>query len=181
MSEPWDALMVRLHRERGGRLLAFATMLAGSSMAEDLVQESVIAVFSRHRSFDSLPVAEAYVRRTIATRYIDHVRADSSRRRLERLSAVPDATTDSAAHTHAQLDLQRALETLPPRHRACVVLRYLDDLSIRDTATTMNISEGAVKRYVHDGLHALNTALGTSWDDIETTTVHPTQPKGEPR
>ena len=40
-----------------------------------------------------------------------------------------------------------------------VVLRHLDDLSVRDTAVLLGLSEGAVKRYVSDGVRALSARL----------------------
>ena len=43
-----------------------------------------------------------------------------------------------------------------------MALRYLDGLSTRETADALGISEGAVKRYLADGIAALNALLGTS-------------------
>ncbi len=43
-----------------------------------------------------------------------------------------------------------------------MTLRYVDGLSTAETAATLGISDGAVKRYVHDGVQALNDALGTT-------------------
>ena len=40
-----------------------------------------------------------------------------------------------------------------------MVLRHLDDLSVRDTAALLGLSEGAVKRYVSDGVRALSARL----------------------
>jgi RNA polymerase sigma factor (sigma-70 family) len=48
-----------------------------------------------------------------------------------------------------------ALRTLPPRQRAIVVLRYLQDLSEADTADALDISIGAVKSGASRGLARL--------------------------
>ena len=58
-------------------------------------------------------------------------------------------------------DVAAALAHLSERQRACVVLRHLDDLSVRDTARTLGLSEGAVKRYVSDAVAVLDGLLGT--------------------
>ncbi len=157
-SQPmFDALC----RERYGRLMALATMLAGPDEAPDLVHDAMIAVFAKHRRFASLNAADAYVRRAIATRFIDRgrrrTRHDATVKRLA--AQTPAAHEDHLPEPRPDLDL--ALMELPPRVRACVVLRYLDDLSVRDTAGALGLSEGAVKRYVSDGLAALNARLGT--------------------
>ena len=73
--------------------------------------------------------------------------------------------------------LGAALQTLPPRVRACVALRYLDELSVRETADALSLSEGAVKRYVSDGIRALNALLGTS-DSAEERPTAPVKPTG---
>ena len=161
----WEPMLDELAAQRGGRLLAFATMLAGTGAAEDLVQEAVIATFSRGRGFTSVPQAEQYVRRAIASRYVDAVRKDSSRRAAEQRAAVPPVLPDAAAGLSADAQVDAALASLAPRVRACVVLRYIEDLSIRETAHVLGLSEGTVKRYVADGLTALNARLGTTTPD----------------
>lgn len=177
MAQRWEPIFEELSAQRMGRLLAFATMLAGPSRADDLVQDAVIATFSRRRGFGDVAQAEQYVRRAIATKYIDAVRRDSTAKAYERESAG-DATARDHAETIATGDaLDRALATLPPRTRACVVLRYLEDMSVKETAATLGLSDGAVKRYVSDGLKLLNLALGISEspEDLETTGVSATR------
>ena len=72
-------------------------------------------------------------------------------------------------------ELKRALSVLSPRQRACVMLRHLDDLSVRETAAVLGLSEGAVKRYVSDGVATLNSLLGTSADPGEPVRLVPTE------
>ena len=159
----WEPMFDELAAQRSGRLLAFATMLAGPSHADDLVQEAVIATFSRGRGFSSVAQAEQYVRRAIATRYIDYVRKDASQRAAEQRAASLGGTPpDAGAGFDSDAAVDAALASLAPRVRACVVLRYIEDLSIRDTAQILGLSEGAVKRYVADGLAVLNARLGTT-------------------
>ncbi|MFJ9121300.1 RNA polymerase sigma factor [Streptomyces sp. NPDC102394] len=52
-------------------------------------------------------------------------------------------------------DLQQALAALPARQREALSLRYLEDLSVRITATEMGVSENTVKKHLKDGLTAL--------------------------
>ncbi|WP_230685051.1 sigma-70 family RNA polymerase sigma factor [Cellulomonas sp. JZ18] len=56
--------------------------------------------------------------------------------------------------------MQQALATLPPRVRACMVLRHFDDLTVAQVAETLSLSVGAVKRYLSDGTRALEARLG---------------------
>lgn len=171
----WEPLLTQLLSERRARLQAYAVMLAGPSLADDLVQEALITVFSKNRGLTSIDSAEAYVKRTITTKYIDLVRKDRTERlRMERASA-PDVTPDHTTRVEGAHVVDAALAALPPRVRACVALRYLEDQSTRETAAALGISEGAVKRYLADGLSALNAALGTQ-ERLEETSFAAVQP-----
>lgn len=158
----WQPLLEQLARERYGRLVALALMVApGRGEAEDMVQDALVATFSGRAGFDSLAQAEAYVRRAIVSRSANaHRRAATERRALERVAARPGpaAAEPEVMDPH----VLAALRALPPRVRACVVLRHVEDLSVRETADLLHLSEGAVKRYVSDGVAALNARLGTT-------------------
>jgi RNA polymerase sigma-70 factor (sigma-E family) len=155
-----------LARERHSRLVAFATILAGTTDAEDLVQDALIATFSRRRSFPTVGHAEQYVRRAIAHKYIDAHRKRSRDDKRAQRTAPREALPDNTESAMGDRVLMRALSDLPPRTRACVVLRFLEDASVRETAAALGLSEGAVKRYVSDGLRTLNARLG---EDIPTS------------
>ena len=159
----WDEALSALASERYPRLLGRAMLLCGDrAAAEDLVQEALVSALKTRRSFESLNQAEQYVRRAIASRYVDTVRSDSAARRRERSLPGEPNVPDPAGAVDAALDVASGLRSLPPRERACVALRYLDGLSTRETADALGISEGAVKRYLADGIAALNALLGTS-------------------
>ncbi len=53
-----------------------------------------------------------------------------------------------------------ALRGLPPQQRACVVLRFYEDLTVAEIAHHLAVSEGAVKRYLSLGVHRLEGLLG---------------------
>ncbi len=163
MSKPMAHPMLEaLCRERYGRLVALATMLSGDrDVAEDLVQEALISTFSRSRKFETLAGADAYVRAAIASRFLDRARKSSKEKvSVRRLAARESLVVAAPGEPEPVLDA--VLAQLPPRVRACVALRFLDDLSVRQTASVLGLSEGAVKRYVSDGLAALNAALGAN-------------------
>lgn len=170
----WESMAQALVAERYPRLLARAHMLVVSSAeAEDLVQDALVATFSRNRGFESLAQAEQYVRCAIVTQSINASRRGARERERMRGAAVPEAAPDHAGGVVAQLEAAQILRGLAPRVAACVALRYLEDLSIAETARLLSLSEGAVKRYVSDGLKELNSQLGTSAkvDDADSVPV----------
>jgi len=61
--------------------------------------------------------------------------------------------------------LMDALGTLPPRQRACVVLRYYEDLSVAEVARLLGVGEGTVKSQTSRGIAALQSAYAGIRDD----------------
>ena len=177
MSRRWEDLLEQVARERYQRLVAHATLVSASpSDAQDLVQESLIAAFSGRARFGSVEQAEAYVRRAIASRAIDAGRRKTREAKLLARAAAqsPQVLVDDDRLPGA--DVVRALATLSPRERACVVLRQMEDLSVAETASTLGLSEGAVKRYTSDGLARLNAQLGSTAAAVERVDVRALNP-----
>ena len=159
----WKRTLGELVENRHRHLVAYACMLTGDrAEAEDIVQEALIAAFGGRRTFAAVPAAEAYVRKAIASRFLDE-RRRASRRRRNNAVVVPFTRATSPGpddHVPDSTDLERALQRLPQRERAVVVLRYLEQLSTRESAEALVLSEGAVKRYLSDGLARLNALMG---------------------
>jgi RNA polymerase sigma-70 factor (sigma-E family) len=123
-------------------LLRTAYLLVGDEQrAEDLLQTALAKAWFAWRRIEWDP--EAYVRRVMVT-----TSASWWRRRWNGelptadLPETPMTTPDMETHDH---DLWMALRHLPPRQRAIVVLRYLEDRSERETALLMGCSVGTVK------------------------------------
>jgi RNA polymerase sigma factor (sigma-70 family) len=157
-----DEVIAALARERGPALVAYAYLLSGSRRdAEDLVQDALVKTVLRARAGVDLRTAEGYVRRTVLTTYLDARRR--SRRWLDalpRLAADADRTApDPADAATARRDVQAALALLTPRQRACVVLRYVDDMTVTDVAAELGLSTGTVKRYLAEARGRLGPAL----------------------
>ena len=158
-------MLEQVARECYPRLVARALLLTRSRPdAEDLVQDALVATFGGRARFGTAAQAEQYVRRAIVTRWVDRVRRSSRERDvLDRVGHDPTlgpAAAVSSGATDLPGEVERALGMLSPRQRACVVLRHLEDLSVRETAALLGLSEGSVKRYVADGPATLTQVLG---------------------
>lgn len=161
----WERSLDELVRARMSHLVACAMMLSGSrEHAQDLVQDALVSVHSSRARFPEALSAEGYVRRAIASRFIDSTRRlsrDKERYRSLRV-VTPDEVAGADHQVELRTDLARALQSLTPRERACVVLRHLEQLSTRETAHSLGISEGSVKRYLADAMAKLHDLLGVT-------------------
>ena len=170
-----DARLSALVQERGPALVGYAYLLAGNvSDAEDLVQEGLIRTFSRRRSGADIEWLEAYVRRAILTAFLDGHRKKRRWLRSVHLFEGPTSHESPDAAAHQRIDVHAALAGLPPRMRACVVLRHYQDLSVREVAERLGIHEGTVKRHLSDARERLGPLLAADDDDhvpVRTTTT----------
>jgi len=137
-----------------------AVMLGDVGSAEEVVQESFIAVHAAWRGLRDMDKAVHYLRRSVLNRS----------RSVLRHRAVVDRHTPKhepempSAEQAAIIRLERsavvsALRSLPDRQREALVLKFYLDLSEEQVAAAMNISAGAVKSHTSRGKAALRTVL----------------------
>lgn len=143
--------------ERRAALVRTATTLTAGDAhrAEDIVQAVLVRLYVNWpRVREQRP--DAYARRAIVNEVIDDARRPGRRREI-----VSDRLPEPAVEPVPENgDLLEALGALPPRMRTAVVLRYVEGLSIEDTADAMACSTGTVKSQAARGLDKLRTALG---------------------
>jgi RNA polymerase sigma-70 factor (sigma-E family) len=141
--------------------IGFAYLLTGNlAEAEDLVQEAFIRVVGRLRHLREADAFDAYLMRTVVnlhTSRLRHLRVERAYVARERSGDVPTV----GPHDIGDRDrIWRALDSLPPRQRAAVVLRYFEDLSEYRTAEVLRCSVAAVKALTARALETLRMHLG---------------------
>ena len=168
----WQEQVTEFVAARGPALVGYARLLTGDhDSAQDLVQDALAKAWSRWRAGADIESLEAYVRKAVLTTYLDQYR----RRRLwlgrAHLLVTPEAEAPTAGATETAADLESALRHLGPRERACVVLRFYEDLTVAGIADRLGISDGAVKRYLSDGTKRLGALMGEVRPAAETVEV----------
>jgi len=130
-------------------------MIGEADTADDLAADALLEVW---RHWDRVAAADspvAYARGVVANLARNRIRRlQRERRGLLGLGPLRSERAD-IRDVPAVLDLRDALRRLPHRRRACVVLRYLLDLSEQETARSLGISVGAVKSQTSRGLAQL--------------------------
>ncbi|EPR75909.1 putative RNA polymerase sigma factor [Leifsonia rubra CMS 76R] len=156
----WEDVVTQLVAERGEALTRYAYLISGNREdASDLVHDALVKTFGRLRNGFTIVSAEAYVRRAILNTYLDRGRRISRWRKIAHLTAEPESQPPADADTETRIDIQSQLMKLRPRERACLVLRYYEDLTVDNIAETLQISPGAVKRYLSDALARMAAGL----------------------
>ncbi|RZS41396.1 RNA polymerase sigma-70 factor (sigma-E family) [Herbihabitans rhizosphaerae] len=158
-----------------------AFLLCGDwHLADDLMQRTLIKVYRSWSRIDEREHLGSYARTVLLRTWLDERRRPWRRReRSERDvpdTADPGPDPDALAGRRAEHQrVYRALREVPPRQRAVLVLRYLEELSVAETAEAMRCSEGTVKSQTARGLAAMRQHL--AGDDV----MWPAEPEGMSR
>jgi RNA polymerase sigma-70 factor (ECF subfamily) len=145
--------------------------LGTKQLAEDITAETFVRALRSISTFTWQGKDFGAWLTTIARNLIiDHFK--SGRQRLELVvDAVPDRT-DAEPGPEAEVlanlssaDLMRAVQALPAEQRDCVLMRFMEGLSIAETAQVLERSEGAIKQLQLRAVRNLAKSLTTGVSD----------------
>lgn len=121
---------------------------------EDIVQEALFEAYRKLDSFDSSRPLRPWLFKLAHNRCIDFLRRRRVRTEAESKSIADAAETSSPREPHGH-DVSRALEYLvqflPPRERACILLKDVLDCSLEEVADCLGSTIGAVKAALNRG------------------------------
>ncbi len=126
--------------------------------ADDLVSITIGKLYRHWTKVRSVANnADAYVHGILTHAWLDERRRPW--RREEPAADLPDrATTELSYDAFTQRSaLSDLLDSLPPRQRAVIVLRFYCDLSVEETAAVLQVHEGTVKSQSARGLETLRS------------------------
>ncbi|MFI6286479.1 SigE family RNA polymerase sigma factor [Streptomyces sp. NPDC051018] len=150
---------------RWPRMLRTARLLTGHHHdAEDLVQAVLAKAYVKWERIQRTDDPDAYVWRIMINANVDRLRRTRVREWLTNRipeTAVPDGTERIAERSA----LAEALHRLPPRQRAVIVLRYLEDRSESEVAGLLGTRVGTVRSHAARALRALRDQPGMNGTD----------------
>jgi RNA polymerase sigma-70 factor (sigma-E family) len=155
-----EAITAAYHNHYAGLVRTAAMLVGDTATAEDVVQESFIAM---HRAWWRLRDTSRvlpYLHRSVInkSRSVLRRRAVADRYLRARAPDLPSAE-DSALAGAQRSSVLEALSALPSRQREVVILRYYADLSEAEIAEALGISRGAVKSHTARAKGSLRTVL----------------------
>jgi RNA polymerase sigma-70 factor (sigma-E family) len=148
-------------QERSTALLRTAFALTGDrGHAEDMLQVALARTARNWARARAAP--DGYVRQALVN--LSRDRARSRLRRPPEAPAPPDLDHRHAVAAGDELVADRqvvlqALAQLPAGQRQVIVLRFLEDLSVEQTAQLLGISDGTVKSHTSRALARLRELL----------------------
>ncbi len=148
-----------LYSEHVGGAVRLAFLMTGDEQqAQDIAQEAFARIAGRFQDLRNPDAFPGYLRTTVLNLSRGHLRRLRTQRDfLQRRTRTPDV--EAPADAEGRDEMWQALQGLPHRQRAALVLRYYEDLSERQTADALGCSVPAVKALVTRGLQALRAEM----------------------
>jgi len=125
----------------------YCARMTGSRLdGEDLVQETLFEAYTKIETLDDAHKLKSWLFRIAHNRCIDFLRRRGARERAESAySGDIAAVAAEPAMTGAHRAIERLVGHLPPKERACVLLKDVFDYSLEETAALVDSSVGGVK------------------------------------
>jgi len=152
-------------------------MVRDRETAEDLAQDTFIKVLNhidRYRPEFKLSswlfkIANNVAIDFLRKRQLETVSLDGSPHAAT-LAEIEATSFDVAARQETALEelesrelgssIERAIASLRPEYRSCILLRHVEGRSYEEIAATLDLPLGTVKTYIHRARHQLREALG---------------------
>jgi RNA polymerase sigma factor (sigma-70 family) len=140
----------------------YARRLAPSlaANADDLVQETLMALHARRMTYDGNQPFTAWVHAIARYKLIDHFRRMKLRATLPLEEDSALFADDVSEATTARLDVETALGTLPERPAQLIRQVKIEGASVAEAASRLGMTETAAKVSIHRGLKALAARFG---------------------
>jgi RNA polymerase sigma-70 factor (sigma-E family) len=155
LTEPDD--VSEFCRREWPRLVGSLSLFTGDGdLAQELAQETLARVCRDWRKVSNLDAPGAWAHRVALNLARSHFRHRAVVRRVDRrLDAAAAVVEDPDRAT--VIAIRDAIARLPIRQRTALVLRYYADLSVAETAETMQCPQGTVKTLTREAIRALRT------------------------
>ena len=151
--------LVRAEQES---LRRFLLALCGGDAAEadDIAQDALVRAYVASGSFLGLSKFSTWLFRIAYNCYIDHhrrIRPDTVSADSAQALSIPSCDETDASFRYQRL--YQALESLPEKEKAAIVLHYFEDRSIKEISSILEIPAGTVKYHLSIGRNHLKSLL----------------------
>lgn len=154
-----------LYQQHASRLYNLAYRMAGGpAEADDLLQEIFLLAYRKLGSFRGESSLGTWLYRLAMNHCLDALRSRQARMGQQTDSLDEDGAVEVAAappiSSVSRMDLERAIETLPPACRAAFLLHDVEGFGHQEIGAILGISEGTSKSQVHKARLRIRAHLG---------------------
>jgi RNA polymerase sigma-70 factor (ECF subfamily) len=173
VSDAWErdaaaGFVEELFAAHHGEIYAYLIrMLRDPELAADLTQDAFVKAYRNYDTLEKPENARAWLYQIAHRVALDHIRRQKIVRFLpwtgESRGAAP-STERLVMDAHLSSDMQRALERIPERQRAALLLAELHDLTGLELAAALGVSHVAARALLTRARESLRQALAAERD-----------------
>ena len=161
-------LEILIASHQGKAIQAAYLVTRNEPLAEDVVQEAFVRFYERVHHFDETRPFEPYFLRSVVNRALNAIEKEHAALRFDEDLDTPvlqellaRAASVEAQVEYAQLkaEIASALQTLSPRQRAVIVLRYFLEMSEKEMTETLAVAPGTIKWLLNAARNRLRSLL----------------------
>ena len=155
-----DSRLAELYEWHVGRAVGLARVLTGDpQVAEDVAHDAFVRVAGHFAHLRNPDAFDAYLRRAVVNLCHARWRRLRLERAWERRQAPRDEPAPAQYDSHERDAVWRAIERLPYRQRAAIVLRYYEDLAVGSVADVLGCSTRAARSLLARAMATLRETL----------------------
>ncbi|MGG4192053.1 MULTISPECIES: sigma-70 family RNA polymerase sigma factor [unclassified Paenibacillus] len=158
MNHKFEKLLIRFITEHKEDIYRLAySYVKNAENALDIIQDTIHKALSSSESLKSEGSIKSWFYRILVNTAIDFLR------RQKKIQIVDDKTLElhspAGEDVYHDIDLENALDELPPAYRTVIVLRYFEDMKIEKISEVMNENVNTIKTRLYQGLRKLRIKL----------------------
>lgn len=147
-------------------------MLGNRHEAEDLAQEAFVKAYINIRSFNIQMKFSTWLYRIATNLCIDRLRKKKPDYYLDAEIAGTEGLTmhaqiasenelpeEKLEHIELQESIQEEIMRLPEKYRSVIILKYIEELSLKEMSEILDLPIGTIKTRIHRGREALRKQL----------------------
>lgn len=161
-------ILITRYQTRAMRAAYF--VIQDEQLAEDIVMDAFLDIYSHIHSFDESRPFQPYLMRSVVNKALNAARkrrreipleALEGKDKVESLLAQAVSVESQAEYAALQSQILTAVAALPARQRAAVALRYYLEMSEAEIASVLEAAPGTVKWLLHAARARLRALLGS--------------------
>jgi RNA polymerase sigma-70 factor (ECF subfamily) len=153
-------------------------MLNQKQEAEDVVQETFLRVYTNLERYDENQKFSTWIYRIATNLCIDRLRKRKPSYSIDAemangegadwhviLASKDPGPDEELILSETQTNIREAIQTLPDKYKAVVILRYLHDMSLQEIGEVLDMPVTTIKTRVHRGREFLRKKLQSEYGD----------------
>jgi RNA polymerase sigma-70 factor, ECF subfamily len=153
------AFYVLLYKERKKLYYIAYQYVKNADDAIEIVQETTFKAFKSIKSLKEPNYFSTWLIKILINTALDYIKKNRKAIPIEDMEQCTAPTNTSHEQIDTKIDLMDALDRLSDNYKTVIILRFYQDLTIKQISEVLNTPEGTIKTHLHRAIHQLKKEL----------------------